>query len=183
MNAQVLFQRFNDKYWKGDLPHYNVLVNDKYYCGLCKKQERTIYINPATSESVPRTLLHEMAHAAVAGNEHRKAWLNEIRRLIRLGAPLKTELSLFARGKVIGPAQILFEIRDAGFEAGEDVTWQQVRVRLGYQYCLVDKQNRATNRSCAKLLQKMRREWLRGRREKRRFEKVRAANLVRMKAN
>jgi hypothetical protein len=123
-----------------------------------------------------------MAHAAVKGNGHGKAWIKEIRRLVRLGAPLKTELLLYANNKIINSDQILGEFYGAGFEAGEVVSWQNVRFRLGYDSSLVDLEGRATNRACAQLLRKLQRQWLRGRREKRRIEKTKAEFLAKMEA-
>ena len=123
-----------------------------------------------------------MAHAAVKGDRHGKAWKKEIRRLVRLGAPLKTELLLYAPNKSINADQILGEFYDAGFEAGEVLSWQEVRFRLGYDSSLVDFEGRATNRTCAQLLRKLQPEWLRGRREKRRIEKTRAEFLAKMEA-
>jgi hypothetical protein len=123
-----------------------------------------------------------MAHAAAKGNGHGKVWRKEIRRLVRLGAPLKTELLRYAPKKVVNTNQILGEFYDVGYEAGEVVTWPEVRFRLGYENGLVDIEGYVTNRTCARLLQKMRREWLRGRGEKRRNEKARAVFLAKIKA-
>src|SRR5437870_9225374 len=75
---QQLFERFNRRYWRGRLPHYTVIVSDKYVGARCEKRDRIIYINPSIPpRSVPQFLLHEMAHAAVKGYAHGKLWRDE----------------------------------------------------------------------------------------------------------
>ena len=174
MNAQTLFERYNRRYWRGRLPHYTVLVTDKYTGGRCERGRKVIYINPGTPMGVPRTLLHEMAHAATKGG-HGKKWQDEMRRLVRLGAPLKRELDGYTSKKAINLAQILGQFYDAGCEAGDGVTWREVRIRLGYEWGYVDSKGRAPDRTCARILQKARREWLRGRALRERHRKMREA--------
>jgi hypothetical protein len=175
MNAQALFERYNRRYWKGRLPHYTVLVTDKYKGGRCARGRRVIYINPGTPMGVPRTLLHEMAHAATK-DSHGKMWQNEIKRLIRMGAPLKGELDGYTSNKPINLAQTLGEFYDAGCEADDCVTWRDVRLRLGYEWGFVDNKGRAPDRTSARILQKGRREWLRGRALRKRLRKMREAH-------
>src|SRR5260370_13338810 len=160
MGVQDLFDQYNKRYWRGRLPRYKVLVTDKYTGGRCEKRQRMIYINPSTPAVVSRTLLHEMAHAAVRGNGHNKVWLDEVKRIVRLGAPLEQELARYAPENAIHPAQILAEFYDAGCEAEDTVTCRQLRRSLGYEYGSLDKEGRAADEYSARFLEQARREWL-----------------------
>jgi len=161
MDMQSLFDTYNQQYFGGRLPRYKVLHTDKYNGGRCERRKRTIYINPHTGD-ISLILLHEMAHAAV-GYGHGKVWLDEIKRLVELGAPLQEELKLCAPETAITPKQILPEFFQAGLEAPDNWTWPEVRRYLGYMYGLTDKNGRAENSRCSLFLRKARREWLRGR--------------------
>ena len=172
MGVQDLFDQYNNRYWRGRLPRYKVLVTDRYTGGRCEKRQRMIYINPSTPAVVSRTLLHEMAHAAVRGNGHNKVWLNEVKRIVRLGAPLKQELAGYASKNAINREQVLGEFYDAGCEADDTFTWRQLRRSLGYEYGYVDKEGRAADKYAAQFLEQLRREWLRGRAQRRRFQKA-----------
>jgi hypothetical protein len=169
MNVQALFYRYNRRYWRGRLPLYKVVLTDKYVGGRCEKQQRIIYINPSTTGPISRTLLHEMIHAAVRGNGHGRTFQDEMNRLCRLGAPLRKELDMYVAGKVFGEAHILAEFYDIGGEAEDTVTWAQVRGRLGYEYGFLDKEGHAPNTYSARFLQKARRQFLRGRSDRRSF--------------
>ena len=121
---------------------------------------------------ISRLLLHEMAHAAAKGNGHGKTWSNEIRRLIRLGAPLKKELAQYTHKEVVDQFQILEQFYDTGCEAEDSITWTQVRRRLGYEYGFVDIEGRVADQYSARFLEKARREWLRGRARQMRVRKL-----------
>lgn len=88
-----LFDRYDRRYWRGTLHEYRVevAVLDGIY-GDCRWKMRRIRVDPAGHRSdreVGSTLLHEMAHAATAGDHtHGSRFLAEIERLLRLGAPI-----------------------------------------------------------------------------------------------
>src|SRR5271165_3590458 len=182
VNAQALFDRYNRRFWQDRLPHYTVLVTDKYTGGRCDERRRVIYIHPSSPMGLSRTLLHEMAHAATNGG-HGKRWQDEIRRLLWLGAPLKEELDQYSPKKAVHLAQILGEFHDAGCEADDSVTWRQVRLRLGYEWGFVDSKGLSPNKSGARILRKARREWLRGRALRKRLRKMREAFVAGGKAS
>jgi hypothetical protein len=177
---QQLFERFNRRYWQGKLPTYSVIVSDKYVGCRCAKRERKIYVNPSiTLRNVRPLLLHEMAHAAVRGNAHGWLWHDEMTRLIRLGAPLKRELALYARGVAQTPATLLTEFYDAGFET--DCTWRQVWRRIAYENGFTDKQGHVEDAYTDRFCRKARREWKKARRfRKRDLEWQKAASAYRM---
>ena len=142
---QQLFERFNRRYWRGRLPHYTVIVSDKYVGARCEKRDRIIYINPSIPpRSVPQFLLHEMAHAAVKGYAHGKLWRDEMERLIRLGAPLKGELAEYSPEAVPQTlASILPEFFDAAFLS--DQTWREVWRHKAYGYGFTERVVSRTN--------------------------------------
>jgi len=164
---QQLFERFNRRYWRGRLPHYTVIVSDKYVGARCEKRDRIIYINPSIPpRSVPQFLLHEMAHAAVKGYAHGKLWRDEMERLIRLGAPLKGELAEYSPEAVPQTlASILPEFFDAAFLS--DQTWREVWRHKAYGYGFTDRTGRVENQYAAQFRRKARRQWMRGRRLRR----------------
>lgn len=151
-----LFDRYNQRYWRGRLPRYQVTLTDRFKGCRCDRRARTIYINP--SYPAPTLLLHEMAHAASNGR-HGPVWQSELRRLIRLGAHLKKELAEYTDRKPITPTEILGEFYDAGVGS---VAWAQVRRSLGYAYVLVDCDGRTTDHTSARLLKKAHQEWCKG---------------------
>ena len=87
-DPQSLFTEYNQLYFGGRLPRYQVLLTNN--TSRCERRKRRIYINPDTGD-VSVILLHEMVHAAV-GRGHGKVWRDEVRRLVELGAPLQEEL-------------------------------------------------------------------------------------------
>ena len=165
---QRLFGCYNRRYWRSRLGCYTILVTVKHAGGFCDTRHRTIYINPCTpakEKDAARVLPHEMAHAA-ANSGHGKIWQREMRRLIRLGAPLKKELSEYLSPFRIDANAILGEFEDAGSEADRIFDWRQARLSIGYKNGLVDKQGHATSRYSSRVLQKARRAWLKGRRQR-----------------
>ena len=82
-NLQSLFIEYNQRYFGARLPRYKILpTNDRCRC---EWHKRRIYINPHEDDASV-SLLHEMVHAAV-GRGHGKVFLDEVRRLVELGAP------------------------------------------------------------------------------------------------
>jgi len=95
---QELFHEFNKKYFGGRLPHYRVKVEGYIpnYDGLCTgkiyRKQRLILLVPQDEPTMEKTLIHEMAHAAT-NVYHAKTWQEEMKRLLRMGAPVdKIEL-------------------------------------------------------------------------------------------
>ena len=162
IKLQALFEHYNRRYWQGRLPRYTVRLSDK---SSCDKRKRTIYINPSSLAGVSTgsVLLHEMAHAAVKKGGHDDVWLSEIRRLIRLGASLKKELSRYEDPKhAVTEQQLLSDFFVAGSENENFVRWPQVRRQLGYTLGYTDKHGRAISRHSQDFLKKARREFLKG---------------------
>src|ERR1035437_2198605 len=140
-NLQSLFTEYNQLYFGGRLPQYKVLLTKDH--SHIERRKRKIYINLDKEDaSVP--LLHEMVHAA-AGLGHGRRWLNELRRLADLGAPLQEELERCAPENQISLKQLLAEFFDAGLSAPPDVTWAEVCKRMGYEWGFTDKHGRAKN--------------------------------------
>ena len=99
------FTNFNKLYFKGKLPHYGVYLCPECqnfghgYAGYCSSKDRKIFIRQGISNRATlQTLTHEMAHAKlshITQDMHGRAFINELRRLRRLGAPLsRAELDL-----------------------------------------------------------------------------------------
>jgi len=99
---QLLFDTFNQEYFSGVLDRYQVLIvfdvhifDDEpvdddgiVISGLIRFDERRIYIRYTDTDSMQKTLIHEMAHAATSG-EHDERWRNEMVRLKHAGAPVR----------------------------------------------------------------------------------------------
>ena len=103
-----------------------------------------------------------MVHAAV-GMGHGKAFLDEVRRLVELGASLQEELKRYAPENEISLKELLAEFFEAGLNAPDGVTWSEVRRSEGYKWGLTDKRGCATSRRWSSFLRRARREWSRGR--------------------
>jgi hypothetical protein len=158
-DAQSLFAEYNQRYFGGLLPRYKALITNNQ--SRCERRKRRIYINPQTGD-VSVILLHEMVHAAV-GLGHGKVWLDEIRRLADLGAPLQEELEKYDPKNEVTLKQLRSEFFDAGLNAPADLTWSDVRKCMGHEWGLTDKDGRAKNRRWSRYLRRARREWSRGR--------------------
>ena len=67
---QQLFARYNQTYWRGKLPQYEVVNSEKYHGGYCEKASRRILLHVSLigHGDLESTLLHEMVHAAVKGS-------------------------------------------------------------------------------------------------------------------
>ena len=158
-DPQSLFAEYNQLYFGGRLPRYKVLLTNDH--SPCERRKRKIYINP-DKEDVSVILLHEMVHAAV-GFGHRKKWLDEVRRLAELGAPLKEEIQKYSPEKETSSKQLLDEFFEAGQDVPPDWTWAEVRRYLGYKWGITDKYGHAKSRRWSRFLRRARREWSRGR--------------------
>jgi hypothetical protein len=92
------FDEFNEKYFKGRLPKYQVYQGFNHsprILGECHSRKRIILIRyDLTPLDVLDTLLHEMTHIRILGHAHR--FEREMKRLRDLGAPiLASEFSEF----------------------------------------------------------------------------------------
>ncbi len=158
-DPQNMFAEYNQLYFGGRLPQYKVLLTIDH--SRCERRKRRIYINP-DGEDVSVILLHEMVHAAV-GSGHGKKWLDEVRRLIELGAPLQEELQRYSTGIVATSKHLLDEFFDAGMDAPPDWTWPEIRRYLGYRSGITDKHGSARSRRLSRFLRRARSEFSRGR--------------------
>jgi hypothetical protein len=158
-NPQNKFAEYNQLYFGGRLARYKVLLTIDH--SHCERRKRKIYINP-NGEDVSVILLHEMVHAAV-GPGHGKKWLDEVRRLVGLGAPLREELQKYSTEKTVGSKQLLDEFFEVGLDAPPDFTWPEVRRDRGYKWGITDKNGRAKSRRWSRFLRKARRKWSEGR--------------------
>jgi len=43
---QKLFERYNRKYWRAQLPRYTVVISTRWHGGYCAKRLRVIFIHP-----------------------------------------------------------------------------------------------------------------------------------------
>ena len=190
--CQRLFDKYNVRFFGGRLPKYRVLRSDRFIAGehgLCRKKQREIHLGTALKGARLReVLLHEMAHAAVGGS-HGKKWLAEMLRLAKMGAPTRNDWEVYRNPKrTWAIAAIKCECYDYGFET--DALWSKVRARVGYEYGLTDVNGQVESTSATKLLRRLREEFTKGRRERKKFleaqsvfrpslpKKVRPATLV-----
>lgn len=96
--AQQLFAQYNEKFWRGTLPRYWIILMRPdalvgkpatgEHTGLCDTETRTIYLHPELSRRRARqVLIHEMAHAATIDTcwllPHSRPWIEEMVRLER----------------------------------------------------------------------------------------------------
>ena len=187
---QNLFDRYNRKYWRAQLPRYTVVISTRWHGGYCAKRSRVIFIHPdiaADDWRAKRTLLHEMSHAS-APSGHGKLWQAEMWRLKRRGAPiLETDIREYASSENVPTrSDILRGFYDAGLELADE-TWAAMRRSLGYQHGLVDDHGRAEDRGVARFLEKCRHKFLTGQREARerreaRTEAISSAEIQRRSA-
>jgi hypothetical protein len=110
MNIQKLFNRYNQRFWKGKLRGWTVdevhcsdLPSDQEY-GACDNETREIFIQIGLSSAEKRkTLLHEMCHVVTDRHSgpldcHGLAWQKEMFRINELGARgMKAEARSYAR--------------------------------------------------------------------------------------
>jgi hypothetical protein len=91
VTPSCLFDEFNARYWHGRLPRYQVLRgHHDGGLGWCVDATRTIMLDHTlTGEALELVLLHEMAHIGSAAAAHGPQFKQEVRRLVRLGAPAR----------------------------------------------------------------------------------------------
>src|ERR1700680_4722535 len=128
MKLQNLFDKYNQKYFKGALADYKVIQSDRYGgLGMCRRKQREIHIQAGLAgRKLRETLLHEMAHANSNG-QHGKSWLAEMYRLARAGAPTKKDADGYVGGQTINPPDMICMFEDYGLEAGVEGEWKNVR--------------------------------------------------------
>ncbi len=113
MNIQKLFNRYNQRFWKGKLlrgwtvdeVHCSDLPADQHgEYGACHNETREIFIQIGLSSAEKRkTLLHEMCHAVTGRHSdpldcHGLSWQKEMFRINELGARgMKAEARSYAR--------------------------------------------------------------------------------------
>jgi hypothetical protein len=164
---QELFQKFNNEYFDGRLATYRILFIEDAATGslgLWRKEECEIHIAAwLRGHELVKTLLHEMAHAAVRKAGHGKAWSAEMRRLADLGAPTGEDWEAYQDPqRTITEKDIESEAFEMGCECGR--RWADVRTHFGLKYGLTDAHGRAHSKRAAKLMQKLRRQFNRGQR-------------------
>jgi len=105
LDFEDVFKSFNDKYFRGKLPHYQILICSRsknfshMSTGYCSPDDRKIFLRSGVSRNATlQTLTHEMIHAKLwwlTTNAHGKAFIKELTRVRQLGAPLSSsELDL-----------------------------------------------------------------------------------------
>jgi SprT-like family len=165
--AEQLFSKFNERYFDGRLPSYRIVFINDPRVGLhgeCLKSKREIHLSASLSgEQLTKTLLHEMAHAAVPRPGHCKGWLAEMRRLANLGAPTNEDWEAYQdRRRTITPKDMKSEAFEVGCECAR--TWAVVRPQFGLRFGLTDAHGRAHSKTAAKVMQSLRRQFSRGQR-------------------
>jgi hypothetical protein len=150
-----LFEVYNQRFFGGRLPAYRIVLSDRFVTGsngLCREKEREIHLGTGLwGMDLPRVLLHEMAHAAVARAGHRKQWLAEMLRLAEMGAPTREDWESYQnRARTAGLRDAAAESYDAGVET--DVSWKVVRYQIGRRYGLTDDRGRPISKGAAKAL-------------------------------
>lgn len=164
---EQLFETLNGQYFNGRLPAYRIVLRDDFASGShgeCWRKGREIHL--ATSlrgTMLTTTLLHEMAHAAVRRGRagHGKAWSGEMRRLADRGAPTAGDWEAYQdRRKTI----TLKDMKSEAFDMGCEwlISWAKARPLIGHKYKLTDVHGRSRSKSAAKVMQKLRREFLKG---------------------
>ncbi len=104
-SLEKIFQSFNEKYFQGTLPQYKILIGSKcknfahLSAGYCSVRDRKIFLRSGVSKNgTLQTMTHEMVHAKLwwlTKNGHGKAFIKELGRVRKLGAPLSSlELDL-----------------------------------------------------------------------------------------
>jgi len=153
-----MFERWNTKYFSGRLPHYRIIISNKFGGGgLCRKKRREIYLGEqfvgSGSQKIyfKTTLLHEMGHAATRGG-HGKAWMAEMLRLAKMGAPTKSEYLDYQK-LCIRPSDVLGQFYQVGLEY-PDAEWKTVRRNIGNSYGLCDDKGNAESESAGKFLRR-----------------------------
>ena len=166
--SQILFNRFNRKYFGNRLTGWKVIISDRFGGqGLCRSCKREIHIRDGMKASqLRKTLLHEMCHASGNGH-HGPIWRSEMLRIAALGAPTKQEALAYQNSNKTYPASaILSEAYDAGMEL-PNTPWSKFRLGFAYPYGLVDKWNRPESHSVVLFLRQLQRQFYAGQRFRR----------------
>jgi len=163
MTAQQLFEKYNRKYFGGRLSGYVVIVSDRFSShGLCRKKQRKIYLAEGLKGlERRRTLFHEMAHAAARAG-HGAAWVKEMKRLHKLGAPTMHDIKEYESIKISNDKGIISLAEEHGMEFGDAWSWRTYKLSECYRKGLCDKCGRAVTPRDAKLLRKIRVAFLKG---------------------
>lgn len=92
---QGMFERYNRKYWKGQLPAYRLAISVMPDAvGRCNWRRKVITINVEAHKSdreIRSTVLHEMAHAAAfarGSRGHDPKFFAQVEKLLRVRAPI-----------------------------------------------------------------------------------------------
>jgi hypothetical protein len=99
-NLEKSFKLFNEQYFHGTLPQYKIFLGSRcknfahLSAGYCSVNDRNIFLRSSVSKNgTLQTLTHEMVHAKlwwVTKNGHGKAFVRELKRVRKLGAPLSS---------------------------------------------------------------------------------------------
>ena len=80
-----------------------------------------------------------------------------------MGAPTRGEMEAYQSHRPIREADIVAEAYDCGVET--DLPWSAVRIQIGHSYALTDDRGRSESSGSARLMQRCRREFWKGRRD------------------
>ena len=164
--CQALFETYNQRFFGGRLPAYRIVLSDRGpgFRGLWCKKEREIHLRMSLQGmDLRRTLLHEMAHAAVARAGHGKVWLAEMLRLAELGAPTREDWETYQDpARTTGSRDAASESYDAGVET--DSSWKLVRYEIGRRYGWIDERGRSLSKNASKAMLRCWKEFRKGRR-------------------
>jgi hypothetical protein len=165
-HVQGLFDEYNRRFWRGRLPHYEIIIAEKHWGSACDRKSRRIYLHPVLFErfdedGIYRTLIHEMAHAATRGI-HGASWQREMRRLNRLRAPVAPDdLDPDSIDPQLQIRSMLAAFEEYGWES-PNIPWARLLRRLAYPMGLVTNDLKPVSMSAAHLLLKCRRAFNRG---------------------
>ncbi len=161
-----LLDRYNRRYWRGRLPHYEIILSEKHWGSACDRKSRRIYLHPVLFErldedAIHRTLIHEMAHAATRG-VHGRAWQREMKRLKRMGAPVAADdLDPGSVSSRLQMRAMLDTFQEYGWEE-PDKPWENLLRRLAYPMGLVTNDGKPVSKQASRFLMKCRRAFRRG---------------------
>jgi len=139
---EQLFEELNRRYFKASLPEYRIILTDDLHAGCsgcygrCHKEDYEIHLDKSLQgEPLIKTLLHEMAHAAVQEAGHEEEWLAEMKRLSDMGAPTYEDWAAYQDRRQI---TIFPDIKDEAFEMGCSwaISWENAKIHLGVKYDL-----------------------------------------------
>jgi hypothetical protein len=173
MNIQKLFDRYNAQYFGGRLSGYTVIVSDRFGGqGLCRRKQGEIHIRPdLVGLTRRRILIHEMAHASAKDRNHGPIWIKEMKRLHKLGAPTARDIKEYSDPNgTESTADLINTAEDHGMEIGDPSFWRNYKLSECYSYGLCDTHGRAESARAAKLIRKIREAFLRGVKQRQKFD-------------